>query len=72
MGKTFWEVVSAAVEQSRCKANMVAQGEEKFGPLGWPQVPSKPKKIYPEIGVSIEKCGGQNLEWFAISNPIKK
>ena len=29
---TFWGVVSAAVEQSRCKANMVAQGEEKFGP----------------------------------------
>ena len=26
MGKTFWGVVSAAVEQSRRKANMVAQG----------------------------------------------
>ena len=33
MGKTFWGVVSAAVEQSRCKSNMVAQGNGKFGPL---------------------------------------
>ena len=36
--------VSAAVEQSRRKANMVAQGDGKFGPWGWPQDPSKPKK----------------------------
>ena len=27
MGKTFYGVVSAAVEQSRRKANMVAQGD---------------------------------------------
>ena len=32
MGKTFWRVVNAAVEQSRRKANMVAQGDRKFGP----------------------------------------
>ena len=32
LGKTFWEVVSAAAEQSRRKANMVAQGDGKFGP----------------------------------------
>ena len=32
MSKTFWGVVSAAVEQSRRKANMVAQGGGKFGP----------------------------------------
>ena len=32
MGKTFWGVVSAAVEQSRRKANMFAQGDGKFGP----------------------------------------
>ena len=32
MGKTFWGVVSAAVEQSRPKANKVAQGDGKFGP----------------------------------------
>ena len=32
MGKTFWGVVSAAVEQSRRKANMVAQGDGKFSP----------------------------------------
>ena len=32
LGKTFWKVVSAAVEQSRRKANMVAQGHRKFGP----------------------------------------
>ena len=32
MGKTFWDVVSAAVEQSRRKANMVAHGDGKFGP----------------------------------------
>ena len=42
MGKTFWGVVSAAVEQSRRKANMVAQGDGKFGPWGWPQGPSNP------------------------------
>ena len=30
--KTFWGVVSAAVEQSRREANMVAQGDGKFGP----------------------------------------
>ena len=32
MGKTFWGVESAAVEQSRRKANIVAQGDGKFGP----------------------------------------
>ena len=32
MGKTFWEVVSAAVEHSRGEANVVAQGDGKFGP----------------------------------------
>ena len=41
MGKTFWGVVSAAVEQSRRRANMVAQGDGKIGPWGWPQDPSK-------------------------------
>ena len=44
MDKTIRGVVSAAVEQSRRKANMVAQGDGKFGPWGWPQDPSKPKK----------------------------
>ena len=44
MGKTFWWVVSAGVEQSRRKANMVAQGDVKFSPRDWPQNPSKPKK----------------------------
>ena len=44
MGKTFRGVVSAAVEQYRRKANMVAQGDGKLGPRGWPQNPSKPKK----------------------------
>ena len=34
MGKTFWGVVSAAVEQSRRKANVVAQGDGEFGPRG--------------------------------------
>ena len=32
MGKTFWGAGSAAVEQSRRKANVVAQGDVKFGP----------------------------------------
>ena len=36
--------MSAAVEQSRRKANMVAQGDGKFGPRGLPLGPSKPKK----------------------------
>ena len=44
MDKIFWGVVRAAEEQSRCKANMVARGDGKFGPSGWPQNPSKPKK----------------------------
>ena len=30
MDKTFWGVISVAVEQSRRKANMVAQGHGKF------------------------------------------
>ena len=34
MSKIFWGVDSAAVEQSRCKTNMVAQGDGKFGPKG--------------------------------------
>ena len=32
MDKTLWGVGSAAVEQSRRKAHMVAQGDGKFGP----------------------------------------
>ena len=32
MDETFWGVVSAAVEQSRCKVNIVARGDGKFGP----------------------------------------
>ena len=32
MVETFWGVGSAAVGQSRRKANMVAQGDGKFGP----------------------------------------
>ena len=32
MGQIFWGVVSAAVEQSRREANVVAQGDGKFGP----------------------------------------
>ena len=32
MDKTFLGVVSADVEQSRHKANMVAQGDGEFGP----------------------------------------
>ena len=36
-GKTFWGMVSAAVEQSRRKAKMVAQWDGKFGPWGWLQ-----------------------------------
>ena len=45
-GKTFWGVVSAAVEQSRRQANMVAQGDGKFDSRGWPQNPNNPKKNY--------------------------
>ena len=44
MGKTFWGVVSAAVEQSGRKANMVTQGDGKFGPWGWPRDPPNQKK----------------------------
>ena len=42
---TFWGVGSAAVVvQSRRKANMVAQGDGKFGPSGLPQYPFKTTK----------------------------
>ena len=44
MGITFWGVVNAAVEQSRSKANMVAQGHGKFGHRGWPQNSLRTKK----------------------------
>ena len=44
MDKTFWGVGSSAVQQSRRKANMVAQGDGKSGPWGWPQDPSKQTK----------------------------
>ena len=33
-GKTVWGVASAAVKQSRLKANMVAQGDGKFDSRG--------------------------------------
>ena len=39
MDKTIW-----GVEQSGRKANMVTQGDGKFGPRGWPKNPSKPPK----------------------------
>ena len=45
MGKTFWGVVSAAVEQSRREASLVAQEDRKLGPRGWPQNPSKQRKV---------------------------
>ena len=55
MGKTFWWVVSAAVEQSRGKANMVAQGDGKFGHWGWhPRIPPNQKKKKVKL-VSQEK-----------------
>ena len=43
MDKTFWGVVSTAVEQPSRRANMVARGDGKLGPWGWLQNPSKPK-----------------------------
>ena len=43
--KTFWGVVSATVEQSRCKANMVAQGDRKFCPKVYPRIPPNQKKV---------------------------
>ena len=32
LNKTFWGVVRSVVEQSRPYANIVAQGDKKFGP----------------------------------------
>ena len=34
--KVFWGLLSAGVEQFRRKANIVAWGDGKFGPWGWP------------------------------------
>ena len=42
--KIFWGVLSTAVEQSRRKANRVAQGDRKFGPEAVPKIPPKQKK----------------------------
>ena len=57
LDNTFLGVVSAAVEQSRSNANMVAQGDGKFGPSCWPQNPTKPKKCKKKcIGRAIEAC----------------
>ena len=50
MGKTFWGVVSAAVEQSKRKANMVAQGDGKFESLeADPRIPPNKNKKVPNI-----------------------
>ena len=61
MGKTFWCVMSAAVEQSRCKANVVARGDGKFNPFeADPRVPPSQKKktfiarpFLPKIYISL-------------------
>ena len=42
--KTFWGVVSAAVEQSRRKVNLVAQEDEKLGPEADPRIPPNQKQ----------------------------
>ena len=44
MDKTFWGVVSAAVEQSRRKVNMVAQGDGEIWPLRLSQGSLQTKK----------------------------
>lgn len=37
-------VESAAIEQLRCKADIVAQGQGEIRPKDWPKKPSKDKK----------------------------
>ena len=59
MGKAFWGVGSAAVKQSRRKANMAAQGDGKFDPWGWPQDPSKPKKKKQQM----DYCASGKNDW---------
>ena len=44
MDETFLGVVSAAVEQSSCRANTIARGDWKFGPWIWPRIPPNKKK----------------------------
>ena len=44
LDETFCGVMSTAMEQSRCKDNMVAKGGGIFGPWGWPQNSSNLKK----------------------------
>ena len=46
LDNTFWGVGSTAEEQSRYEANIVAQGDGKFGPEVDPRIPPKPKNIY--------------------------
>ena len=62
LDNTFWGLASASLEQSRREANMVAQGDGKFGPLGWPQNPYKPKK----------KMAWRHFESFLKVNSSKK
>ena len=63
MGKTFWGVVSAAVEQSRRKANMVAQGDGKFDPRGRPQNPPKQKKQKQNLLKTFLALPFMNKKW---------
>ena len=44
LGKTFWRVVGAAVEESTWIAKMVAQGDGKFGPGADPRTPPNIQK----------------------------
>ena len=47
-------VVSAAVEQSRCKANMVAQGDGKFSLWGLtPEFLQPPKNVHSETNFFV-------------------
>ena len=77
MGKTFRGVVRAAVEQSRRRANIVAQGDGKFGPWVWPQDPFKQNKSASETwDMKFKSWQLQNIElvcsWVELLKEKKK
>ena len=67
-GKTFWGVVSAAVEQSRRKADMVARGDRKFGPCRF-QDPGRHGQARRKADKCSPGCGDQFLfGWYLLGS----
>ena len=53
---TFWGLRSAAVKQSRCRFNMAAKGDRKFGPLAEPRIFPNQKIDYSKVDATYQAC----------------